>query len=62
MSDIQKIRKQMGLSQSQFANKFNIKLKTLQHWELNHEAPEHIVTMAKHILELEEQLRDENSK
>lgn len=62
MADIQEIRKQMGLSQSQFAEKFNIKLKTLQHWELHHEAPDHIVTMAKRILELEEQLRDENNK
>jgi len=62
MADIQDVRKRMGLSQSQFAKKFDIKLKTLQHWELHHEAPKHIVTMAKRILELEEQLRDEDNK
>ena len=52
--NILELRKQTGLSQSQFAKKFNIKLKTLQSWEQGwRNCPEHITYMIEEILRLE---------
>lgn len=51
---ILELRKQTGLSQSQFAKKFHIQLKTLQSWEQGwRNTPECILYMVKKILELE---------
>jgi putative transcriptional regulator len=48
------LRKQTGLSQSQFAKKFHIQLKTLQSWEQGwRNTPESILYMVQRILELE---------
>lgn len=51
------LRKSVGMSQSQFAKKFHIQLKTLQSWEQGYRnTPDHIVFMIQRILELEEEL------
>ena len=51
---ILELRKQTGLSQSQFAKKFHIQLKTLQSWEQGwRNTPECILYMVQKILELE---------
>ena len=51
---ILELRKQTGLSQSQFAKKFHIQLKTLQSWEQGwRNTPECILYMVQRILELE---------
>ena len=51
---ILELRKQTGLSQSQFAKKFHIQLKTLQSWEQGwRNTPECILYMIQKILELE---------
>jgi transcriptional regulator with XRE-family HTH domain len=55
MLAIKELRAQTGLSQSKFANKFNIKVKTLQCWELGkHNTPPHIISMIERILYLEQ--------
>lgn len=52
---ILELRKQTGLSQSQFAKEFHIQLKTLQSWEQGwRNTPECILYMVQKILELEE--------
>lgn len=51
---ILELRQQTGLSQSQFAKKFHIQLKTLQSWEQGwRNTPECILYMVQRILELE---------
>lgn len=37
--DIKTLRLQTGLSQKEFANKYNIPVKTLQHWEAGESSP-----------------------
>ena len=50
---ILELRQQTGLSQSQFAKKFHIQLKTLQSWEQGwRNTPECILYMVQRILEL----------
>lgn len=52
--NILELRKQTGLSQSQFAKKFHIQLKTLQSWEQGwRNTPDCILYMVQRILELE---------
>ena len=52
---ILELRKQTGLSQSQFAKEFHIQLKTLQSWEQGwRNTAECILYMVQKILELEE--------
>ena len=53
---ILELRRQTGLSQSQFAKKFHIQLKTLQSWEQGwRNTPECILYMVQRILELEKE-------
>ncbi len=53
---ILELRQQTGLSQSQFAKKFHIQLKTLQSWEQGwRNTPECILYMVQRILELEKE-------
>ena len=53
---ILELRQQTGLSQSQFAKKFHIQLKTLQAWEQGwRNTPECILYMVQRILELEKE-------
>ena len=53
---ILELRQQTGLSQSQFAKKFHIQLKTLQSWEQGwRNTHECILYMVQRILELEKE-------
>ena len=53
---ILELRQQTGLSQSQFAKKFHIQLKTLQSWEQGwRNTPECILYMVQRILGLEKE-------
>ena len=52
--EIQQIRKHVGLSQSQFAERFHIKISTLQMWEQGiNRTSETVLFLIKRILELE---------
>ncbi|SEF91372.1 helix-turn-helix domain-containing protein [Lachnospira multipara] len=52
--DIRKIREELNMSQSQFANKFHLSVKTLQRWEQGKtKVPESIYYMINKIYELE---------
>ena len=56
---ILELRKQTGLSQSQFAKEFHINLKTLQSWEQGwRNTPEYVLYMLQKILELSTELSD----
>lgn len=51
---ISELREQTGLTQSEFAEKFQISLKTLQRWEQNRtDTPKQVLYMIARILELE---------
>ena len=52
---IKELRKKTGLSQSKFAAKFGIPVRTLQQWEQGKSAPpEYLVRMMAYIMLLEE--------
>ncbi|MBR6384068.1 MAG: helix-turn-helix domain-containing protein [Lachnospiraceae bacterium] len=52
---IKELRKETGLSQSKFAAKFGIPVRTLQQWEQGISAPpEYLVRMMVYIMELED--------
>ena len=52
---IKELRKKTGLSQSKFATKFEIPVRTLQQWEQGISAPpEYLVRMMAYIMLLEE--------
>ena len=52
---IQELRKETGLSQSQFAKKFNIPVGTLQHWEQGiRKPPEYVLALIAQILAYED--------
>ena len=49
------IRKETGLSQSKFAKRFGIPVRTLQQWEQGRSTPpDYVVRMIAYIIELEE--------
>ena len=51
---IKELRKSMGLSQTQFADKFDIPVRTLQQWEQGRsEPPVYVIKMMSYILLLE---------
>lgn len=51
---IKELRKQTGLTQSDFAKKFHLSVKSLQRWEQDRTAPpEQVLYMINRILELE---------
>ncbi len=57
MKTIKGLRQKTGLSQSQFARKFHLSVRTLQQWEQNRrETPEYVIYMISRILELENKL------
>ena len=61
---IKELRKKTGLSQSRFAAKFEIPVRTLQQWEQGISAPpEYLVRMMAYIMLLEEkgQMKDDES-
>ena len=50
-----KMRKKTGLSQSKYAAKFGIPVRTLQQWEQGISAPpEYLIRMMAYIMQLEE--------
>lgn len=54
MKTIKEIRKQTGLNQSQFAEKFHLKLRTVRAWEQGQRnTPDYVMYMIQRILELE---------
>lgn len=54
------IRARTGLSQKNFAKKFEIPVHTLQEWEQGYRNPsEYVLKMMDYILDLEEQLYGE---
>ena len=54
---IKELRKRTGLSQSKFAERFHLSMRTLQRWEQNQNEPqEAIVYMINRILDLEDQM------
>lgn len=54
---ILELRKQTGLSQSQFAKKFHLSIRAVQSWEQGQRnTPEHILYMVQKILEYEERM------
>jgi DNA-binding transcriptional regulator YiaG len=54
MMEIKELRKQTGLSQSEFAKKFHLSIRTLQRWEQGQtDTPEYVLYMIHMILEYE---------
>lgn len=54
MTNIEKIRKEMGLSQKEFSKKYGINVHTLQAWEQQtRKTPSYIDNLFKYILEIE---------
>ena len=53
---IKQLRKNTGLSQSKFAVRFGVPVRTLQQWEQGQSAPpEYVVRMMAYILQLEKE-------
>lgn len=60
---IKELRKRTGLSQSKFAERFHLSMRTLQRWEQNHNEPqEAIVYMINRILDLEDQMEEQKQQ
>ena len=56
---IKQLRKNTGLSQSKFAARFGVPVRTLQQWEQGQSAPpEYVVRMMAYILQLEKERDD----
>ena len=54
---ILELRKQTGLSQSQFAKKFHLSIRAVQSWEQGkRNTPEYVLYMVQKILEYEERM------
>ncbi len=51
---IQELRKETGLSQSQFAKKFDIPVGTLQHWEQGvRKPPRYVLSLVERVIAYE---------
>ena len=60
---IKELRKRTGLSQSKFAERFYLSMRTLQRWEQNQNEPqEAIVYMINRILDLEDQMEEQKQQ
>lgn len=56
---IKELRIRTGLSQSQFAKRFNIPVKTVQNWEFGCSTPRpYIVSLIHEILDLEDKISE----
>lgn len=54
MKTIKELREGLGLSQSKFAEKFYLSVRTLQNWEQGYrETPEYVIKLIEKIIELE---------
>ena len=63
MVNIKEIRNLTGLSQTAFANKFGIPLRTYQSWELGErKPPEYVLTMIIRLIDQEEQIKELKGK
>lgn len=52
---IQELRHSLGMSQSKFADKFHLSVRTLQRWEQNQNpTPDYVLFMVSRIIELED--------
>ena len=59
---IHELRKKTGLSQSQFAAKFHLSVRTLQSWEQGQRClPHHLRYMMTRIIELEDELKKKDA-
>lgn len=55
---ILELRKQTGLSQSQFAKRFHLSIRAVQSWEQGkRNTPDHVLYMIQKILEHEERMK-----
>ena len=60
---IKELRKRTGLSQSKFAERFHLSMRTLQRWEQNQNEPqEAIVYMINRILDSEDQMEEQKQQ
>lgn len=54
MQDIKEIRKQLNMSQKEFATYFGINYRTLQGWELGRsKVPPYVITLIQRVVSLE---------
>ena len=54
---ILELRQKTGLSQSKFANKFHLNVRTVQTWEQGtRKTPDYVVWLIEKVMDLEEQL------
>ncbi|XME01479.1 helix-turn-helix domain-containing protein [Lachnospiraceae bacterium C1.1] len=54
---ILELRQKTGLSQSQFAKKFHLNVRTVQTWEQGvRKTPEYVIWLIERVMELEEML------
>ena len=57
------MRRKLGMSQSQFASKFNIPVKTVQKWEQGLSTPPvYVPELIQRVIELEDKLKLEDLK
>lgn len=65
MMTVKELRAKTGLSQSRFADRFGIPIRSVQHWEQGRQdPPPYVVSMIERIIELEEEckrLKEEQS-
>lgn len=60
---IKEIRHKTGLSQSQFARKFHLNVRTLQTWEQGvRKTPPYVIWLINRVTELEEPSGDDNNR
>ena len=59
---IKELRKRTGLSQSKFAERFSLNLRTLQSWESNdyRQAPRLVINLVSEILDMQDMKGEEN--
>lgn len=54
MSDIQKLRKEMNMTQKEFADYFGFNLRTLQNWEIERvKTPDYLIELLKRVNQIE---------
>ena len=63
MMTVKELRVKTGLSQSRFADRFGIPIRSVQHWEQGRQdPPSYVVSMIERILELEELCKQLNER
>lgn len=59
---IKELRKRTGLSQSKFAERFHLSMRTLQRWEQNQNEPQEAIVYINRILDLEDQMEEQKQQ